>query len=48
MALAHTLDDKTEAAYRRTEMVEKRRRLMARWADWCSRPAVEAASGDDK
>jgi integrase len=42
VALAHALDSKTEEAYRRTEMIEKRRRLMSKWADWCSRPATVA------
>jgi integrase len=31
-ALAHTLNDKTEAAYRRGDALEKRRDLMAAWA----------------
>lgn len=34
-ALAHTLKDKTEAAYRRTDALEKRRQLMQDWADYC-------------
>ncbi len=42
-ALAHTLRDKTEAAYQRGDLMEKRRRLMAEWALYCSRPA---ATGD--
>lgn len=37
-ALAHTLKDKTEAAYRRGDLFEKRRRLMDEWAAWCDRP----------
>ena len=35
-ALAHTLDDKTEAAYRRSDALEKRRVLMQEWADFVS------------
>ena len=35
MALAHTIKDKTEAAYRRGSMFEKRRILMDNWADYC-------------
>ena len=31
-ALAHTLENKTEAAYRRSDLFEKRRALMADWA----------------
>ena len=38
-ALAHTLRDKTEAAYQRGDLVEKRRRLMADWAAFCGRAA---------
>lgn len=37
-ALAHTLKDKTEAAYQRGDLLERRRRLMEDWAAWCSRP----------
>jgi integrase len=33
MALAHAVDDKTEAAYRRGDMFEKRRRLMDAWSE---------------
>ena len=36
-ALAHTLTDKVEAAYRRGDLFEKRRRLMADWASFCAR-----------
>jgi integrase len=35
-ALAHTIKDKSEAAYRRGDMMEKRRRLMGDWAAFCS------------
>lgn len=38
MALAHTVSDKTEAAYRRGDMVEKRVRLMRDWANYCNNP----------
>ena len=31
-ALAHTLRDKTEAAYNRTDLFDRRRELMATWA----------------
>lgn len=34
-ALAHTLADRVEAAYRRGDLFEKRRRLMAAWARFC-------------
>ncbi|PIW28509.1 MAG: integrase [Rhodospirillales bacterium CG15_BIG_FIL_POST_REV_8_21_14_020_66_15] len=35
MALAHTVGDKVEAAYRRGDMFEKRVSLMEAWAVWC-------------
>jgi integrase len=36
MALAHAVSDKVEAAYRRGDLFEKRRRLMAAWATFCT------------
>jgi integrase len=41
-ALAHTVGSKVERAYRRTDLFEKRRRLMAEWATWCSRASSDA------
>jgi integrase len=35
-ALAHTIENKTEAAYRRSDALEKRRKLMAAWAAYCN------------
>lgn len=35
MALAHTIGNKSEAAYRRGDLFDKRRRLMADWAAYC-------------
>jgi len=35
MALAHTVSDKVEAAYRRGDMVQKRRELMDTWGKHC-------------
>jgi integrase len=35
MALAHVVSDKTEAAYRRGTMKDKRRKLMDAWARYC-------------
>jgi hypothetical protein len=32
MALAHAVRDKTEAAYRRGDLLEKRRNLMDAWS----------------
>jgi integrase len=44
MALAHAIPDAVEAAYRRGDLFEKRRRLMADWATWCSRPVPTGAT----
>ena len=33
-ALAHVVGDKTEAAYQRGDLFDKRRRLMAEWAQY--------------
>uniref|UniRef100_UPI0012611322 tyrosine-type recombinase/integrase n=1 Tax=Aureimonas psammosilenae TaxID=2495496 RepID=UPI0012611322 len=43
MALAHTIGNKVEAAYRRGDLFEKRHRMMADWATFCStiKPAGE-------
>jgi integrase len=38
-ALAHKVANKVEAAYRRSDLFEKRRRLMADWAAYCERKA---------
>lgn len=35
IALAHIQDDQTEAAYRRGDMLEKRRQMMEDWAAYC-------------
>jgi integrase len=43
IALAHAVGNKVEAAYRRGDMMEKRRRLMSDWAVYCERtPATRA------
>jgi len=34
-ALAHVIANKVEAAYRRSDALEKRRELMQAWADYC-------------
>jgi integrase len=36
MALAHAVSDKVEAAYRRGDLYEKRRLMMADWAKFVS------------
>jgi integrase len=39
MALAHAVGDKVEAAYRRGNLFDKRRRLADAWAKFCAQPA---------
>jgi integrase len=39
MALAHAIDDKVEAAYRRGDLFDKRWRLMDAWAEFCAKQA---------
>jgi integrase len=34
-ALAHAVADKVEAAYRRGDLLDRRRDLMTRWATFC-------------
>ncbi len=40
MALAHTVSDKVEAAYRRGDLFQKRRQLMEAWARYCEAPVA--------
>lgn len=40
MALAHTIGDKVEAAYRRGDLFAKRTRMMADWAAFCAAPSA--------
>lgn len=42
MALAHTIENKVERAYRRGDLFDKRRRLMDDWATYC---ASDGAAG---
>ena len=44
MALAHTVSDKVEAAYRRGDLFDKRRRMMEEWLRFCETPS-QAPSG---
>jgi integrase len=44
MALAHTIGSKVEAAYRRGDLFEKRRRLMDDWAAHCAAPSSQPAA----
>jgi len=45
-ALAHTVSNKVEAAYRRTDFLDKRRLLMRDWAAFCKR--VPAPSNEER
>ena len=40
-ALAHVIGDKAEQAYRRSDALEKRRKLMEAWASYCE-PKISA------
>jgi integrase len=44
MALAHAIGDKVEAAYRRGDLLAKRRELMTDWAAYCARVSYAARS----
>lgn len=41
MALAHAIADKAEAAYRRGDMVERRRQMMDAWSKFLSTPVAQ-------
>jgi integrase len=41
MALAHTVGDKVEAAYRRGDLLQKRFALAEAWAQYCAQPGPE-------
>lgn len=43
-ALAHTLQNKTEAAYRRGDALEKRRVMMEQWAAYCCPPSLATSA----
>ena len=47
MALAHVIENKTEAAYRRGDLFAKRRQMMQEWADYIGSPKTEAARAPD-
>jgi integrase len=42
MALAHTIANKVEAAYLRSDLFEKRQRLMADWSKYCAKKPSKA------
>jgi len=43
-AMAHRLKDAAEAAYQRGDLLERRKRLMADWADYCDPASKEPAA----
>ena len=43
LALAHTVSDKVEAAYRRGDLIDKRRKLMEAWDLYCASKPVPAS-----
>jgi integrase len=43
-ALAHSIPGAVERAYRRGALLEKRRKLMSNWSDYCSRPTPTGAA----
>jgi len=43
MVLAHVVGNKSEAAYRRGDLFDRRRRLMADWATYCASGGAAAA-----
>jgi integrase len=45
-ALAHAITNKVEAAYRRTDFLQKRRALMDEWAEFCTSGGSLSASSD--
>jgi integrase len=47
MALAHSVGSETVKAYRRGELMDKRRKLLDAWAVYCASPAIATATGDN-
>lgn len=48
MALAHVIENKVEAAYRRGDLFAKRTAMMNAWAEWCSNEPAEAVLIDTR
>ena len=46
MALAHTIGDDVEAAYRRGDLFKKRAIMMNQWANYLAKPQPAAGAGD--
>lgn len=47
-ALAHVIGNKVEAAYRRSDILEKRRVMMSEWGDFLSRSVSQSTENDSK
>jgi integrase len=47
-ALAHAVDNKVEAAYRRGDLLKKRRELMEAWAAYCTTPQASVRQADSQ
>jgi integrase len=47
-ALAHAVADKVEAAYRRSDLFEKRTALMTSWAEQCERMPAKVVTMDSR
>ena len=47
-ALAHVMQNKVEAAYRRTDLFERRRRLMGQWASYLAGQCRDAEAGPSR
>ena len=48
IALAHTVGTAVENAYRRSDLFERRRHLMADWAAWCATPRLVTQQRTEK
>lgn len=46
-ALAHVVENRVEAAYRRGDLFEKRRKLMEAWASYCFTPSLKDGVHDN-
>jgi len=44
-ALAHTVENKVEAAYHRTDLLDLRRPMMLAWANFCTGSKVRMSDG---
>jgi hypothetical protein len=44
MALAHSVGTAVEKAYRRSDLFDKRRKLMDAWATYCAAPPAKASA----